>query len=117
MKRLMSARDRYYEETLRDLGKMPLCISFGRPYYLFYITIDNFKILRHRGNFLENDLLKFTMENMIHEIFGKEKKMEVFAYQVSSFLLIFNAGEERKEAAERIYAVKTVCIEIFRSFL
>ena len=113
LKRLMSARDRYYEETLRDLGKMPLCISFGRPYYLFYITIDNFKILRHRGNFLENDLLKFTMENMIHEIFGKEKKMEVFAYQVSSFLLIFNAGEERKEAAERFMLLRQYALKYF----
>ena len=117
LKRLMSARDRYYEETLRDLGKMPLCISFGRPYYLFYITIDNFKILRHRGNFLENDLLKFTMENMIHEIFGKEKKMEVFAYQVSSFLLIFNAGEERKEAAERFMLLRQYALKYFRKCL
>ena len=77
------------------------------------LTIDNFKILRHRGNFLENDLLKFTMENMIHEIFGKEKKMEVFAYQVSSFLLIFNAGEERKEAAERFMLLRQYALKYF----
>ena len=69
LKRLMSARDRYYEETL--------------------------------------------MENMIHEIFGKEKKMEVFAYQVSSFLLIFNAGEERKEAAERFMLLRQYALKYF----
>ena len=53
------------------------------------------------------------MENMIHEIFGKEKKMEVFAYQVSSFLLIFNAEEERKEAAERFMLLRQYALKYF----
>ncbi len=90
LRKLMDARDRYYAEILEQLKSYPLCTSFDVPYRVMTVLTDNFQIVRHRGDFLENDLLKFTMENMIHEIFDMQDRMEIFQLGESGFVLLFS---------------------------
>lgn len=94
LKSLLEARDHYYEKVLKSFANISLCVDIHGAYYVMMILIDNFKISQHKGDFLEKDLLKFTMENMICEIFGLEDQMEIFLFEECNFVLLFSAEKE-----------------------
>lgn len=87
LKNLLEARDGYYREVLKSLAGLSLKVNFEEGYRILTITVDDLGIARCRGNFLENDLLRFTMENMIYEIFDGAE-MEVFQRQEGCFAAV-----------------------------
>lgn len=96
LKNLLSARDQHYEKVLKNFQQVPMCVELKSKYHVMLVLIDNFRIIQRKGDFLENDLLKFTMENMIRELFGQEEKIEIFSLEEYHFILVFSAEQELK---------------------
>lgn len=72
------------EEQLKQLQ---LSVNLWEPFVLIAVRIDNFKAARKKGEFLETDLLTFTLTNIMEEIFRKEQQAEVFHVRKGEFLV------------------------------
>ena len=96
LKNLLEARNGYYREVLKSLAGLSLKVNFEEGYRVLTIAVDDLGIARSRGNFLENDLLRFTMENMIYEIFDGAE-MEVFQQKEGCFAAVI---ADRGDGAE-----------------
>ncbi len=102
LKNLMEAREGYYEVSLKALAEYPGCIDFEEPWRILTITLDNINIARCSGNFLESDLLRFAIENIINEIFEDQQKKEVFQYRECDFILLFSPEEDKEDLQEKV---------------
>lgn len=102
LKNLMEARDVYYEVNLKAFADYPICVDFEDSYRIITITLDDFSIARYSGNFLESNLLKFAIENMINELFEDQEKKEIFRYRECDFILAVSATEEDEWTAEKM---------------
>lgn len=94
LKNLMEAREGYYEVSLKALTEYPCNVDFEEPWRIITITLDDISIARCSGNFLESDLLKFAIENMINEIFEEQERKEIFQYRECDFILVLPAAED-----------------------
>ncbi len=104
LKNLMEARDGYYEVNLKTLSEYPFCVDFEKDYRIMTITLDDLSIARCSGNFLESDLLKFAIENMIGEIFEDHGEKEIFRYGECDFILVLSSGSEAENFREKTEA-------------
>lgn len=100
LKNLMEAREGYYEVSLKALADYPCNIDFEDPWRIITITLDDISIARCSGNFLESDLLKFAIENMINEIFDDQGEREIFQFRECDFILVLRSVEEKESFRE-----------------
>jgi len=80
---------------MEELKNLSFKINFDIEFSILYLTIDNFKIVRKKGDFLELELLLFTMENIIEELFGRHYRAEVFQWGEYDFMVILNCKEQQ----------------------
>ncbi|MEY8355796.1 response regulator [Lachnospiraceae bacterium 54-53] len=89
----------FLNKYMEELKKLPLHVDFGQTFCILSITIDDFRIMRKKGDFMDPELLIFTMENIIGELFGRHHKAEVFQWGEFDFAVAVNQGEEADYSA------------------
>ncbi len=89
------------EKGFKDLA---LKIDWDSPYCVLSIQIDSLEIVKKRGDFLETDLLLFSMGNIIGELMERGCRAEVFQYQDFDFAVVVNreTGQEMAEFGEML---------------
>ncbi|WP_349674690.1 response regulator [Lacrimispora sp.] len=93
-KRIMNS-ETFLNKNLEELIKLPLTISFDRPFYILSVTIDDFNVVRKKGDFMDLELLIFTMDNILGELFGRHHRSEVFQYGEYDFAVAVNREEKQ----------------------
>lgn len=93
-KRILNS-ETFLNKYLEELIKLPLVISFDLPYCILSVTIDDFKVVRKKGDFIDLELLIFTMENILGELFGRHHRIEVFQYGEYDFAVVVNREEKQ----------------------
>jgi two-component system response regulator YesN len=88
-----------FDRSMEELKQLPLNINFDLPYRVLYLKIDNFLIARKKGDFMNLDLLLFTMENILEELFNRSYKAEVFQDNDYDFIIVINEDELQDGAA------------------
>lgn len=78
---------------MEQFNKLPLKVNFETDFAVLTLTIDNFGIVKKKGDFLETGLLLFTMENIIEELFNGCYKAEVIQWKEYDFLVVLNCKE------------------------
>ena len=86
------------EKGFRDLA---LKIDWDSPYCVLSIQIDSLEIVKKRGDFLETDLLLFSMGNIIAELMDRGCRAEVFQYQDCEFAVVVNWDGEEHGGGDR----------------
>lgn len=84
----------FLNKHMGELEKLPLHVNFQQTFRILSITIDDFQVIRKKGDFMDLELLVFTMENIIGELFGRHHKAEVFQWGEYDFAVVVNQGEE-----------------------
>lgn len=97
-KRILNS-ETFLNKYLEELIKLPLVISFDLPYCILSVTIDDFKVVRKKGDFIDLELLIFTMENILGELFGRHNRIEVFQYGEYDFAVVVNREEKQNYQA------------------
>ncbi|WP_312444386.1 response regulator [Lacrimispora sp.] len=97
-KRILNS-ETFLKKYLEELIKLPLAISFDRPFYILSITIDDFKVVRKKGDFMDLELLIFTMDNILSELFNRHHRAEVFQYGEYDFAVAVNREEDQDHKA------------------
>ncbi|MDF2888382.1 MAG: two component transcriptional regulator, AraC family [Lacrimispora sp.] len=95
-KRILNS-ETFLNKYLEELIKLPLTISFDRPFYILSVTIDDFNVVRKKGDFMDLELLIFTMDNILDELFGRHHRSEVFQYGEYDFAVAVNREEQDYE--------------------
>jgi two-component system response regulator YesN len=91
-KRILNS-ETFLKKYLEELMKLPLSVNFDHPFHILSITIDDFKVVRKKGNFMDLELLIFTMENILSELFNRHHRAEVFQYGEYDFAVAVNLEE------------------------
>lgn len=112
IKKLVTSNELFHVH-MQELRKLPWRINFDKVCTL-YLTIDDFMIVRKKGDFLELDLLLFTMGNIIEELFEKSYQAEVFQWGEYDFFIILNMNEH--EAYESFAAIMDKKFHIFVTY-
>ncbi|WP_333651586.1 response regulator transcription factor [Lacrimispora sp.] len=97
-KRILNS-ETFLNKYLEELTKLPLSISFDRPFCILSVTIDDFKVVRKKGDFMDLELLIFTMDNILGELFGRHHRAEVFQYGEYDFAVAVNREENQDPLA------------------
>ncbi len=97
-KRILNS-ETFLIKYLEELTRLPLSINFDRPFYILSITIDDFKVVRKKGDFMDLELLIFTMENILSELFNRHHHAEVFQYGEYDFAVAVNLEENQDHKA------------------
>ena len=82
------------EEVFADI---PMKVNLDKPYRTVFLRIDHYKILSLKGDFPKKDLLRFTMENIIDEVFNCFGHAEVFSWKDGYYAVIVNASDDDME--------------------
>ena len=93
VRQALTKKDGFLGGVQKGFDDIHLKIDFRRPYCAVTIQPDSLEIVRKRGDFLENDLFLFSMENIITEILGRGGRAEVFLDPDQDFLVVINQGE------------------------
>ena len=97
-KRILNS-ETFLKKYLEELMKLPLSVNFDHPFHILSITIDDFKVVRKKGDFMDLELLIFTMENILSELFSRHHRAEVFQYGEYDFAVAVNlAGNQDHKA-------------------
>ncbi len=91
-KRILNS-ETFLKKYLEELMKLPLSVNFDHPFHILSITIDDFKVVRKKGDFMDLELLIFTMENILSELFNRHHRAEVFQYGEYDFAVAVNLEE------------------------
>lgn len=78
------------KELAVDFAQLGIATDFFRPYALLYMSVDQFAKAVSDGQIHEQDLLKFSMENIIAEVMQKDYAAEVYNYHGGDLLVIVN---------------------------
>ena len=76
-----------------EFRRLPLQSDFTVPYITLYIRFDNFFIAHKKGDFSDLDLFKFSVENVISEVFNKNHPSEVYIVDISHVIIIINRNQ------------------------
>ncbi len=95
-KRILNS-ETFLNKYLEELKKLPLSISFDETFSILSVTIDNFKVVRKKGDFMDLELLIFTMDNILDELFRRHHRAEVFHYGEYDFAVAVNREEEQED--------------------
>ena len=93
-KRILNSEP-FMKKYLEELTKLPLAVSFDKPFFILSITIDDFQVVRKKGDFMDLELLIFTMENILSELFNRHHRAEVFQYGEYDFAVAVNQEEHQ----------------------
>ncbi|PJJ28394.1 response regulator transcription factor [Lacrimispora celerecrescens] len=97
-KRILNS-ETFLKKYLEELMRLPLSVNFDHPFHILSITIDDFKVVRKKGDFMDLELLIFTMENILSELFSRHHRAEVFQYGEYDFAVAVNlAGNQDHKA-------------------
>ena len=91
-KRILNS-ETFLKKYLEELMRLPLSVNFDHPFHILSITIDDFKVVRKKGDFMDLELLIFTMENILSELFSRHHRAEVFQYGEYDFAVAVNLEE------------------------
>lgn len=97
-KRILNS-ETFLSKNLEELTKLPLAVNFNFPFCILSITIDDFKVVRKKGDFMDLELLIFTMENILSELLGRHHRAEVFQYGEYDFAVAVNREENQDHKA------------------
>ena len=97
-KRILNS-ETFLSKNLEELTKLPLAVNFDLPFCILSITIDDFKVVRKKGDFMDLELLIFTMENILSELLGRHHRAEVFQYGEYDFAVAVNREENQDHKA------------------
>lgn len=89
----------FLNKNLEDLERLPLAVDFNRPFCILSVTIDDFKAARKKGDFMDLELLIFTMGNILEELFGRHHRAEVFPYGEYDFAVAVNMEKDQEHQA------------------
>lgn len=95
VKQALTKKDGFLDGVQKGFEDIHLKIDFRRSFCAVTIRPDSLEIVRKRGNFMENDLFLFSMENIITEILGRGGRVEVFLDPEQDFLVVMNQGESQ----------------------
>ncbi len=76
------------EQLIKEIRNLGLIVDFNKPYSVMYISINDYFSVNDA--FIEINLLKFAMENIIHEVMSKNNEVEVFNYYNGDLIVIIN---------------------------
>lgn len=82
------------EELFADI---PLKVCLDESYRAVFLRIDHYKILSLRGDFPKKDLLRFTMENIIDEVFNRSNRADVFFWKDGYYAVLANVANDDME--------------------
>lgn len=97
-KRILNS-ETFLKKYLEELMRLPLSVNFDHPFHILSITIDDFKVVRKKGDFMDLELLIFTMENILSELFNRHHRAEVFQYGEYDFAVAVNLEENQDHKA------------------
>lgn len=100
--------------SLEEMKRLPLNVSFDVPWRVLSVRIDNFRIVRKRGDFMDLSLLLFTMENILEELFNRAENAEVFQHKDYDFILVLNC--EENQAPAELEALIHKGVDTFRQY-
>lgn len=94
----------FLDRVTKGFQDLTLKIDWNSPYCLLSIQIDSLDIVKKRGDFLETDLLLFSMGNIIGELMERGFRAEVFQYQDYDFAVAVNreSSQSRSEFGEML---------------
>jgi two-component system response regulator YesN len=104
----------FLKKYLEELMRLPLSVNFDHPFHILSITIDDFKVVRKKGDFMDLELLIFTMENILSELFNRHHRAEVFQYGEYDFAVAVNLEENQDHktfftAMEKEFGIFSSC--------
>lgn len=93
----MAIQQSYLKESdmLQEFSILNLNTDFNKPYVSLYISIDNFYARQRDGKFPEIQLLKSSIENIVHEIINKNRQAETYNYDRGDLIVLINLREEK----------------------
>lgn len=92
-KQAMNKDGLFLDRVRTGFQDLTLKTDWDRPYCILSIQIDSLEIVKKRGDFLETDLLLFSMGNIIGELMDRGCQAEVFQYQDCDFAVVVNREE------------------------
>lgn len=95
LKQVLTKKRTFMEGVQKGFDELGLQIDFRRKYCIMTIQLDSLSIIRKRGDFLEKELLMFSMENIITEILERGCKIEVFQHMEQEFIVVLNREPEQ----------------------
>ncbi len=112
-KRILNS-ETFLKKFLEELMRLPLSVNFDHPFHILSITIDDFKVVRKKGDFMDLELLIFTMENILSELFNRHHRAEVFQYGEYDFAVAVNLEENQDHktfftAMEKEFGIFSSC--------
>jgi two-component system response regulator YesN len=112
-KRILNS-ETFLKKYLEELMRLPLSVNFDHPFHILSITIDDFKVVRKKGDFMDLELLIFTMENILSELFNRHHRAEVFQYGEYDFAVAVNLEENQDHktfftAMEKEFGIFSSC--------
>lgn len=81
-------------ELLEEFVFLKLKTNFNQQYVSLYISIDNFYARQRNGEIQEIQLLKFSLENIVHEVISKNRQAETYNYDRGDLIALINLGAE-----------------------
>ncbi len=78
------------EKMLDELESLGMAVDFQQQYAVLYISINDYFSVDFKENFIEINLLKYAMENIIHEVISKNNNAEVFNYYNGDLITVIN---------------------------
>lgn len=82
------------QDAYNILKGIPLKIDFNKPYYVFYLTIDNLIIVNKNNEVYDWDLINFAIDNIINELIHTVATCEVFLFHKGVFVIVINYNNE-----------------------
>jgi two-component system response regulator YesN len=65
------------EDLVSQFSTLAPRVDLSKPYFILYVSIDDFERRRLAHEFQDEQILKASMENIVYEIFNKSKKWDV----------------------------------------
>jgi two-component system response regulator YesN len=97
------------EDILSRFSALAPGVDLSKPYYLLYISIDSFEKHRLSGEFRDVQVIKASMENIIAEIYNKNRPAEVFGYERGDAAVFINTGEGDGNPEEDFSTIRKYC--------
>lgn len=79
-------------ELMEEFTSLNLKTDFNRDYVSLYISIDNFYARQKNGTLPEIQLLKFSIENIVHEVINEKREAETYNYDRGDLIVLINLG-------------------------
>lgn len=113
LKQALSEEPVMLSNVQKRLKRLSLEVDFSRDYFVIAVRIDNYRVIRRQGDFLEKDLLVFAMTNVIEEIMKKELRTEVFHESDNCFLIL---AEDRAGAKKNVEKAFDTLVQSVRQY-